>query len=1141
MDKNIKIYHKNWNDQLFLDFKKNIIKRINNDIGKFILIDNLLLINWKKWGKEYFYLNNNEYYQICDNNYFNLDYQISIVYLIDVLESDKYIINNILQKIYNMDNLNFYGDFIIDNNDLIITYNKKTTTYIFFNHKYYNQKIFSEKYDIIYIYENKYFLDKTSNIYYKNNNIFEKNNYIKYKNKLKLLNDNPIYYTEDKVNYMKFIKNDNNQNFSIENINDEYMIFVNDDNLYNIINFIEYYVYFNIKYVIFDNFINIENNSIFDNLNIIYYNHIEELNTYIFNKNIINDYSNLIENSNVNIKELWYKLNENKLEKYNYLLQNYSNNMNEIPKIMHFIWLGNNNLPHNYLDYIESWIKNHEDWIFCFWNDDNIPTLINQKYYDETNVYAMKADILRYELLYIFGGVYVDCDFLCIQNIENIIKKYRGFSGYESDKYIAIGLMGFIAYDNILLNIIKRLSYNINISINNNIPELSGPIFFTEMWNIYRTDLHYSFPIKYFYSYTYQDKNNKKGYMINNDNYAIHMWGHSWDTNKIKDNIEDYQYYLLHFYLSNIIIDIDNNILQKIQYIDIEQNIKNKIFFKVNKNKKKKIVHIMGLFFTGGIERYLYYIDKYGNHELYNYYLLYISNGNYVYNLKNMIMISFDWNNKNLNKLLILIKPELIIDHYSIYIKESIYENINKNIIIYFIHSAICYKNDIEYLSINKCINLYKEYNKHKTWNHILNNYYLTLGTKLNLKKIDNYNILNKIKISIIGRIAEEKIGINFLKKLCELSNKIYNNIEINIYGEKDKIFNNKYTELFEEEIKKSKIIYHSFIDPLNMEKIYLNTNVLLIPSSYETGSFTCIEAFSYGIPVIARNVYGLKYIIKNNITGYLCNNDDDIMNKIMNIRNDKIINNIDIIKEESLNYNIIDKIKDLETIIDENINNKNIVIITSVINCVDKPLSYYYKRSIFDNNERYKHTLKTIETLKKYIKNADILFCECSDLSNHCEMENNIRNKVDYYYNFYENNVIRNNVESELKDLGEVSILLEGLNKLEKIKKNYQNIFKLSGRYFLNKNFDYKIFDNDLNIFTNWDNSKFSYCTIFYKINNKYINYYKNILINSINDLNNKNSIETCMYNYFVENINIVEKVNVSGFLATEGYLYSV
>jgi mannosyltransferase OCH1-like enzyme len=44
---------------------------------------------------------------------------------------------------------------------------------------------------------------------------------------------------------------------------------------------------------------------------------------------------------------------------------------------MHFIWIGNNKIPNIYLEYIKSWLKNHNDWIFCFWNDENIPKLLN--------------------------------------------------------------------------------------------------------------------------------------------------------------------------------------------------------------------------------------------------------------------------------------------------------------------------------------------------------------------------------------------------------------------------------------------------------------------------------------------------------------------------------------------------------------------------------------------------------------------------------------------------------------------------------------------------------------------------------------------------------------------------------------------
>lgn len=258
------------------------------------------------------------------------------------------------------------------------------------------------------------------------------------------------------------------------------------------------------------------------------------------------------------------------------------------------------------------------------------------------------------------------------------------------------------------------------------------------------------------------------------------MWGYSWngnnstkdtkdtkDTKKIKDSTDNN--YILYLYLSNIIINIDEKILDKLNYNDIILYLKNNILFKINNKKlKTKIVHVMGLFFTGGIERYLYYLDKYGNHDTYEYYLLYIESKSYAYNIKNIKMISFNWNHDHLNSLLINISPNLIIDHYSLYLDDNtnIYKDINKNSILFFVHSAINYNRDISKLSINKAIHLYKESNMNASWSNIFNNYYLTLGTELNLLERDNFTKnginKNKINISIIGRIVEEKIPILF-------------------------------------------------------------------------------------------------------------------------------------------------------------------------------------------------------------------------------------------------------------------------------------------------------------------------------------------------------------------------------------------
>ena len=268
-------------------------------------------------------------------------------------------------------------------------------------------------------------------------------------------------------------------------------------------------------------------------------------------------------------------------------------------------------------------------------------------------------------------------------------------------------------------------------------------------------------------------------------------------------------------------------------------------------------------------------------------------------------------------------------------------------------------------------------------------------------------------------------------------------------------------------------------------------------------------------------------------------------MHQINSDKNDILlsIENKNKIIEISKKYNIIDKIKDFEYIIDENLKSKNLVIITSVLNCCNNPLSYYNIRSIFDINERYRQTLKSISTIREKIPNVEILFCECSDLSENKIIENELQDIVEYYYNFYNINTIKDKVISKYKGLGEAYILLESINIIQNIinKNIYINIFKISGRYYLNSNFNYENFNNEFNQFTYWDNNTSSYCTLIYKINYKSLLDFEYSLYKSLDELEKGNSIEQCMFKNFNNNIKIINKFNVSGFLATEGYLFSI
>jgi len=163
----------------------------------------------------------------------------------------------------------------------------------------------------------------------------------------------------------------------------------------------------------------------------------------------------------------------------------------------------------------------------------------------------------------------------------------------------------------------------------------------------------------------------------------------------------------------------------------------------------------------------------------------------------------------------------------------------------------------------------------------------------------------------------------------------------------------------------------------------------------------------------------------------------------------------------------------------------KNLIIITSVINISDNPLSYTNIRSVFNYNERLEQTIKTINSLNK-IKNIDIVLVETSKIIK--SDEELLKSKVNYYFNFNSDENIKNIVDSSFKGSGEA---IQILRVLELIDINqYDNIIKISGRYWLNENFDENCFNNNLTMFKESDDNQ-SLSTVIYKINKRdYIPY---------------------------------------------------
>ena len=150
---------------------------------------------------------------------------------------------------------------------------------------------------------------------------------------------------------------------------------------------------------------------------------------------------------------------------------------------------------------------------------------------------------------------------------------------------------------------------------------------------------------------------------------------------------------------------------------------------------------------------------------------------------------------------------------------------------------------------------------------------------KINLKKIN----FNKINVSFIARLERENDPYLFCQIAKSLVKKT-KKINFHIYGD---------GELKKDIIKYNKIIkFHGWCKE---NKIYNNSDIVLITSYVNNFPYVALEAKSYGLPVISCSEGDIKHIIKNNNDGYLTlERKIDVICKLIlkTIKNYKVLNN---------------------------------------------------------------------------------------------------------------------------------------------------------------------------------------------------------------------------------------------------------
>lgn len=117
-----------------------------------------------------------------------------------------------------------------------------------------------------------------------------------------------------------------------------------------------------------------------------------------------------------------------------------------VPKIVHFIWIGPRPFPRESVENIRTWMAKHPDWTFKFWTDRKRPLPVPgmqmmqvqdlkmeklRRCLEESDNYGEKSDLLRLEILYQEGGIYVDHDVKCFKAFDPLNAAYDFYCGID--------------------------------------------------------------------------------------------------------------------------------------------------------------------------------------------------------------------------------------------------------------------------------------------------------------------------------------------------------------------------------------------------------------------------------------------------------------------------------------------------------------------------------------------------------------------------------------------------------------------------------------------------------------------------------------------------------------------------------------
>jgi mannosyltransferase OCH1-like enzyme len=224
-----------------------------------------------------------------------------------------------------------------------------------------------------------------------------------------------------------------------------------------------------------------------------------------------------------------------------------------IPKIIHQTWK-TDEIPEKWIHFVNRVQELNPDWQYKLWTDDNNDAFVKSEYPEFFDIFKgfsrniMRADVIRYLIMYKIGGVYLDLDYEVLKPFDfkdhKIVLPLNRSVEY-GDKKNALGNCIFASVPGHAFwkDVINDLSKNPPIVTDySQIVDSTGPGLLTRIYNEnYYQDIH--LPERLIY-HPPSPKRKKDADKLRNNNVSLgihHPWGSwkvRWTSTYIKNKIQ---------------------------------------------------------------------------------------------------------------------------------------------------------------------------------------------------------------------------------------------------------------------------------------------------------------------------------------------------------------------------------------------------------------------------------------------------------------------------------------------------------------------------------------------------------------------------------------------------------------------------